>query len=120
MKVQLEIDFNPPKESFHDCIRRTVYGCGKQLKYIAAELDMSPAELSRKLADNPNDPVHFPADKLPELIRSTGSMDIIYWLVNEFLRDKEKDREQILSQVMDILPRLKPLLEALEAQGGVK
>lgn len=117
MKFQLEIDFNPPKETFHDCIRRTVYGCGKQLKYIAADIDMSPAELSRKLADNHNDPIHFPVDKLPELIKTTEGKDIVYWLVNEFLRDKDRGREQVLSQVMELLPKLKPLLEALEPKG---
>ena len=117
MKVQLEIDFNPPKETFHDCIRRTVYGCGKQLKYIAADIDMSPAELSRKLADNPNDPVHFPAHLLPELVKSTNGLDIIYWLIHEFLRDKNKDKEQAVPQLLEMLPRLKPLLELLEKEG---
>lgn len=114
MKMQVELDFDAKKETFKECVTRVSYGCGKQLKYIAAELDMSPAELSRKLADNPNDPVHFPLDKLPELINATGGLEIIYWLVNEFLRSKEREKEQAISQLMEILPRLKPLLEALE------
>ena len=114
MKIQLEIDFTSPKETLKDCIRRTVYGSGRQLKYIAAELDMSPAELSRKLADNPNDVVHFPADRLPDLIRATNSLDIIYWLINEFLRDKEREREQALNQLLDMIPRIKPLIDVIE------
>lgn len=120
MKMQVELDFEAKKETFHECVRRVSYGCGKQLKYVAAELDMSPAELSRKLADNPNDPVHFPLDKLPELIAATEGLDIIYWLVNEFLRNKEQEKERAISQLMDILPRLKPLLEALETRGGAR
>lgn len=116
MRVQLAIDFTPKKETFKECVHRVVYSCGKPLKYIAAELDMSPAELSRKLADNPNDPVHFPAHRLPDLVAATGGLEIIYWLINEFLRDKDKEREQAVSQLMEMLPKLRPLLDMIESR----
>lgn len=117
MKIQLDLDFTPKKEEFMECVRRTVYGSGRSLKYIAAEIDMTPTELSRKLADNPNDPVHFPLDKLPDIIRAAKGADIIYWLVNEFLRDKEKEKERALGQIVDMLPRLKSLIAAIEKSG---
>ena len=48
MKMQVELDLMP-KKTFKECVTRVLMVAGR-LKYIAAELDMSPAELSRKLA----------------------------------------------------------------------
>jgi hypothetical protein len=115
-KIQLEFDFSPKKETFEECLRRVVYGCGRPLKYIAADIGMKESELSRKLADNPNDPVHYPAKRLPDLIEATNGFDIIYWLVNQFLRDSQKERERALSRVQEILPELKALISTFEGE----
>lgn len=112
-KSQLEIDFTPGLTEqfpeFLDCVKASVYGCGKAFKAVAAELDMSASELSRKLADNPNDPVHFPAKKLAELIKATGDMMPIYWLVEKFLEDsnaKQKRAIEAIAQLSIELPKL--------------
>lgn len=50
-KTQLEIDFTPGLTEqfphFLDCVKASVYGCGKPFKVVAAEVEMSPSELSR-------------------------------------------------------------------------
>lgn len=110
-KQQLEIDFEPGLverfPEFVDCVKASVYGSRKQFKAIAADLDMSSSELSRKFAGNPNDPVHFPMHMLPRLIESTGDLTPVYWLIERFCEDAdEKQRRAIaeLAQVVALLP----------------
>ena len=41
---------------------------------------------------------------------------MVYWLVNEFLRDREKEKERAINQLLDLIPKLKPLIEIMEAE----
>lgn len=111
--TQLEIDFTPGLTErfpeFGDCLKASTYGCGRPLKAIAADMDMSVSELSRKLADNPNDNVHFPAKKLAELIESTGDLMPIYWLIEKFCEDgaaKQRRAIETLAQFARDLPAM--------------
>lgn len=118
--MQLQIDFEgtilDQHPVFMDCVRASVYGSRRAFKAIAADLDMSVSELSRKLADNPNDPVHFPVDRLPELIVASGDPLPIYWLIAKLLRDPD---EQFASD-MQKLARMIPEIEATLNRLGVK
>lgn len=116
MSAQVELDFEggllQQFPEFMDCVRASVHGCGRQFKAIAADLDMSPSELSRKLADNPNDQVHFPLQELPRLIEATRDMKPLYWLVEAFLEDSEAKRRRMNAELATMLPKIKALLEA--------
>lgn len=115
---QINIDFEPDLlEQFPrwmDCVRASVYGCGKALKVIAGDIDMTSTELSRKLADNPNDNVSFPLDKLPELVKATGNKNPVYWLIAAFLEDPDAKRRRAKAQLAEMMPRIAALLEAAE------
>lgn len=114
---QLSIDFTPGLleqfPTFADCVRASVYGCGKPFKVVAADLDMSVSELSRKLANNPGDPAHFPLDRLPELLAATGDTRPVQWLVLRFLRDPEAHRKQALATIAQLAPVLERAMAAL-------
>lgn len=116
---QLSIDFTPglleQYPEFMDCVRASVYGCGRAFKMIAADLDMTVSELSRKLANNPNDPVHFPLQKLPALIQATNDTKPIQWLVLSFMNDPEAKKRHAIDQ----LATLAPILSALVEQAGI-
>lgn len=113
--IQLSLDFDVKRfASLHEAIRHSVYGSGRQMKHIAADLDMSPSELSRKLAGNPNDPVHFPAHRLDALIRATGDMTPIYYLIDQFLRPMEEARIREFESFKKRLPELRRLISILE------
>lgn len=118
---QVEINFQAGLveqfPAFRDVVKAAVYGCGKAFKSVAADLDMTSSELSRKLGDNPNDPVHFPLHLLPDLIRATGDKRPVYWLVESFLEDEDTRRSRALAQMADILPRLHALLSAATTGG---
>ena len=113
---QVEISFEGGLQTqfpdFFDCVRASVSGCGRAHKAVAADLDMSSSELSRKLAQNPNDQVNFPLSELPALMRSTGDLRPLYWVVEEFLRDPEAKRKQAGAELMALLPRIQKLLES--------
>ena len=111
---QLPIDFpagiTQEFPEFRDCIKASAYGCGRQLKAVAADLDMTSSELSRKLGDNPNDPVHFPAHLLPALVKATGDKRPIFWLIESFLEDPEAKRARVVEEASQMLGRLETLL----------
>jgi len=101
---------------FRDVIKASVYSCGRPFKAIAADMDMSVSELSRKLADNPNDPVNFPVHRLPELVGATGDRRPIYWLIEAFLEDPAHRRQHVLSKIEALLPELQALVKSATEQ----
>lgn len=92
-KFQLGLDLDPGLidqfPEFRDVVRASVYDCGRAFKAVAADMDMSVSELSRKLADNPSDPVNFPLHRLPELVAATGDKRPVYWLNAKFLESEK-------------------------------
>lgn len=112
---QLTIDFQPgiveQFPAFMDCVRASVYGCGRQFKAIAADLDMSVSELSRKLAENPADNVNFPLQLLPQLLASTGDVRPVLWLVCRFLNDPDAERTRAMRELGSLLPLVRGLVE---------
>lgn len=113
---QVEINFESGLTDqfphFRDAVKAAVYGCGRPFKAVAADLDMTSSELSRKLGDNPNDPVHFPLHMLPDLIRATGDKRPVYWLIETFLEDQDTKRHRAVAQLADMLPQLQALVKA--------
>lgn len=119
-KTQLEIDFTPGLTEqfprFLDCVKASVYGCGKPFKVVAAEVEMSPSELSRKLAENPNDNVNFPLKLLPDLITATGDVTPIHWLIEKFLEDADARQRRAMSELCQLVDVLHVKLK----QAGLK
>lgn len=97
--------------SFGDCLKASVYSCGRQLKAVASDLDMSSSELSRKLAGNPNDPVHFPAVRLPDLVAATGDLSPVYWLVEKFCDSPDLKKRKSIERLARLLPEIERLVK---------
>ncbi|RLJ20001.1 hypothetical protein DJ031_06735 [bacterium endosymbiont of Escarpia laminata] len=97
---------------FRDVLGASVYGCGRPFKHVAADLDMSASKLSRMLADNPNDKINFPADRVDELVESTGDQRPVLWLVERFLVDSGIAQKQALAQLAVMMPQIEGLLKA--------
>lgn len=114
------LDFEPGLTErypqFIDAIRAQIYTCGKPLKTVAGDMEMSPSELSRKLNDNPADPRRFTIDDLERLVPATGSLLVIHWLVEKFVQDPAERRDRAISEIQKQLPEFMALLKA--ATGG--
>lgn len=120
MSQQFEIDFEvgltEQFTSFREVCAAAVSNCGRPQKHVAADLDMTASELSRKLADNPNDPVHFPIDKLPDLIAATGDMRSIYWLIEKFCDDPDARQRRQMAQLEQLMAQVQSTLKAMKVK----
>lgn len=122
--MQFDLDFEKGLTerfpSLMDVVRNDVEHCGKLKKIIAADMNMSPSEFSRILADNPTDPRNFILDMLGDFIRATGRKTTIYWLIESFLSDPEKRRERALETLADMLPKIASLVNEATDQAKPK
>lgn len=103
-----------------EVVRNDVENCGKLKKIIAADMNLSPSEFSRILADNPSDPRNFTLDMLPDFIRATGRRTTVYWLIETFLSCPEKRRERALETLASMMPTIASLLKDAQVDGGTK
>ncbi len=118
VEINFEAGLTDQFPEFRDVVKASVYSCGRAFKSVAADLDMTSSELSRKLADNPSDPVNFPLHLLPALIRATNDKRPVYWLIETFLEDDDTKRTRAVAQLSDMLPQLQALLKS--AGGSLK
>lgn len=114
--AQLALDFEPGLteryETVLDCVRARVYGHTKPLKSIAADMDMSQSELSRKLSVNPDDPRRFTVADLEAYVAATGDTLPIQYLAQKYCADPALRQREALSALASLAPQLQALLKA--------
>lgn len=98
-----------------EVVRAGAYSNRKPLKTIAADMDVSPSDLSRKLANNPDDPRRFTLLDLEAYMRSTGDVQPILYLVQKFCTDPQAKQREALAALAQLAPQLQALLK----QAGV-
>ncbi|TVO53833.1 phage regulatory CII family protein [Denitromonas halophila] len=117
---QMSIDFEPGLAERYDramdCVRASVYSNDKPLKAIASDMDISQSELSRKLAENPNDTRHFSVDDLERYMDATGDTRPVQYLAEKYLADKSMRQQAALHELAKRLPDLVALMKS----AGVK
>lgn len=72
----------------------------RQQKVIAADLDMAPSQLARKLAQSPGDSARFTLDDLEAYLRTTGDTAPVLYLVDKYLR--QTDRDELLRRIAEL------------------
>jgi len=123
---QLALAFEPGLTARHrtleDCLAAVVHNYRGGMEAVAASLDMSPSELSRRLnahvqakeGDVSNRPLRI--SDLIGIVTATGDYRPIYWLAEKFLRDPESQRSAAMQQ----MAQLAPMFLALAEQAGVQ
>jgi hypothetical protein len=118
MTTQLEIDFEPGLTqrfySLEEVCAFVVYNYRGGLKAVAARLDMSPSELSRRLNRNPDDPRTLRADHVEGIIEETRDLTPIHYLLERFCQDPKVRQKQALEELARLAPRISALLKAAE------
>lgn len=108
-KEQLTLDFESgPAQRFSSCreyIQYLVHCQKKPQKIIAADMDISPSDLSRKLSQNDNDKRRFTLDDLEKFIEVTGDKQPIFYLIEKYLVDSKASEIQELEQRLAELKR---------------
>lgn len=115
VELRFEAGLTEQFPEFMDCVRAAVHGCGRPFKHVAADLDMRVSELSRKLAENPQDPVHFPLRRLPDLIRATNDLRPLYWLIERFLEAPTEGNARVVASMQQQLAAMQHQLAQLVA-----
>lgn len=114
---QLTLDFQPGLAERHDsllaCVRQCAYTHRNPLKTIAADMDQSQSELSRKLAGNPDDPRRFSVDDLEKFIQATGDITPVLYLVEKYLADEEAKQRAAHQQLAKMLPDVLALIKTV-------
>lgn len=91
--------------SCREFVAARVHQLGKAQKVIAADMDYSPSDLSRKLAQNPDDSRRFTLDDLEKYIDVTGDKKPVLYLVEKYLA--ETDEGALLKQIEALQSQLK-------------
>lgn len=109
---QLTLDLDPgllhAHRSLRDCVAAGVYRRG--LKVVAADLDLSPGNLSVALSDDPHRKLGV--DELERYVQCTGDKSPIYYLVAKYLGDEAAARDHALAQVAQMLANMPAMLSA--------
>lgn len=94
-------------ESYSTCrefIAARVHQQGRQQKSIAADMDYSPSDLSRKLAQAPDDSRRFTLDDMERYIDVTGDTKPVLYLVEKYLA--RTDPDDLKKQIQELEARL--------------
>lgn len=99
-----------------DLLVAVVYASRSGLHGVAADLDVSPSELSRMLNRDQGDPRKLDVDDFVAILASTGDPRPLQWLAEKFTRTPEDLRTQAAQQLAALLPMVGALIEQA---GGV-
>lgn len=108
-QTQLVLNFDAgAAETYGSCreyVAARVHQQGRSQKAIAMEMDYSPSDLSRKLAQNPDDSRRFTLDDLETYVQVTGDRKPILYLVEKYL--SHADEAALLRQIEALQSQLK-------------
>ena len=114
MTLQFDESVLSAHRSLRDCVAAGVYRRG--LKAVAADLDLSPGNLSVALSDDPHR--KFSVDDLEHYIQCTGDKSPIHYLVAKYMGNEAAARDEALGQVSEILKQLPAMLAAAGLQAS--
>lgn len=114
---QLTLDFEPGLAerfgSLRACMRQCIYGNVRPLKALAADMDLSESDLSRKLSDNPDDPRRFSVDDLESYIAASGDLTPIKYLNEKFALSTEAKQAYAAAEFARALPQILALAKQM-------
>ncbi len=91
----------------------------KPAKVIAADMDMSPSTLSRKLNPTDGDTQRFNLDDLEAYLESTGDAPaVIEYLAARFMDSPDARKARVLSKVEGLAEQLAAAMASLKASEG--
>lgn len=117
---QLTLNFEPAlPERFASLRAYVAHRAGvvaKPLKTQAADMDLAPSTLSRKLNPNDGDTQRFNLDDLEAWLASTNDAPaVIEYLAAKYMDTPEARKHRMLTKVEGLLPELVSLVASLKA-----
>lgn len=112
---QSALNFAPPLTAqfprLRDLLCAVVYSSRAGLHGVAADLDVSPSELSRMLNREQDDPRKLDVEDFVRIIASTNDPRPVQWLTEKFTRDPDKVRTDAALQLAAMIPMIGALIE---------
>lgn len=108
LTIKLEHSLTQQFPNWMDIVRASIYDCGRPFKAIAADLDMSVSELSRRLS--PADALNLTMDDLPKIVQATSDQRPVYWLIETFLENDDAKRKRAVDELTRLMPQVHQLL----------
>ena len=124
--TQLTLDFQPSVRArfptLRQCVHFAVLEDPRGIKAVASDCDISVSELSRRLAPTEGDARSLDVNLMVEVMRSTGSLLPLQWLLGEFVPDEKSRLVTALSAAESLLPQLQTVISELQRgrDGGSK
>ncbi len=117
---QLTLNFEPAIPERFTTLREYVAHrsaiVNKPLKVQAADMDMAPSTLSRKLHPGEGDTQRFNLDDLENWLASTGdAAAVVEYLAAKYLDSNDARRERLASRTEALLAELAQLVPSLRA-----
>ncbi len=119
---QLRLNFEPSLPERYPTLReyvayRTLIN-PRPAKSIAADMDMSPSVLSRKLNPSEGDTQRLNLDDFEGWLQSTGdAAAVVQYLAAKYMDSDETRKARAIGQAEKLLSELGPVLAALRAAG---
>lgn len=102
--------------TLRQCVYHTALNYARGMKSLAADLDLSESELSRRLNPSEGDNRSCDVDLMARIIAATEDHTPIHWLMARFLRDAETRKQAAVDQLAQLLPQIATLLADAGAQ----
>jgi hypothetical protein len=106
---QININFEAvPVEAYETCreyVQSLTHQQGRPQKAIAADMDYSPSDLTRKLAQSPDDSRRFTLDDLENWVQVTGDLRPLHFLLQKH-SSKARSKEQIQAEIEELKKEL--------------
>jgi hypothetical protein len=117
---QLTLNFEPSLPERWPTLRQYVAHRSavvqKPLKTQAADMDMAPSTLSRKLNPAEGDTQRFNCDDLEQWLESTGDAPaIVEYLAAKFMDTDKARQARVISRLEGLLPELMTLVASAKA-----
>lgn len=101
---------------WEDTLVHAVYSSRLGLNGVAAKLDMSPSELSKRLSHHTEEPRPIRSQDIIGIIEATGDYTPVYWLIERFLGDPEAKQRYAIEQLPHAITALQNLIETAGAK----
>lgn len=115
--AQMTLNFEPSLPdrfgSLREYIAHRVQVQAKPAKTIAADMDLSPSTLSRKLAPGEHDSQRFNCDDLERYIQSTGDVSAIEYLAAKYMQSDDARKIRAIARVEALASDLDRVLREL-------
>lgn len=119
-RAQMTLDFDPSLPERWPTLRQFIAHraavVSKPMKVQAADMDMGPSTLSRKLNPSEGDTQRFNVDDFEQWLASTNDAPaILDYLAAKYMDTPEARKARMLTKAEGLIPELVSVLEALRA-----